>query len=315
MPDVDDTRLYSIGELARRTGLSVKTIRFYSDAGVVPPTDRTHAGYRLYDVEAVSRLELVRTLRELGAGLDEVRRVLGKETTLPQLAETHLSLVEEHMRLLRTRRAVLRAVVKQNSTTEEMRLMHKLAQMSDEERNRIIDEFWDEVTDGLDVNPEFVPWMRSAKPNLPEDPSTEQLEAWIELAELVQEPSFREAVRALNAEQARKRDTSAEDFSEEKVREFWAIQAEVTAAREAGTAPDSATGRELIDRFVARFPETAGDESGDVRNILADKFANHDPRMSRYWDLLATINGWPQPQSLAAADIEWLVAALRASSS
>jgi DNA-binding transcriptional MerR regulator len=45
----------SIGDLARRTGLSVKTIRWYSDQGLVPPAGRSAAGYRLYDVEALAR--------------------------------------------------------------------------------------------------------------------------------------------------------------------------------------------------------------------------------------------------------------------
>ena len=63
--------LYSIGELACRTGLPVRTIRFYSDIGVVPPTDRTSAGYRLYDIDALARLDLVRTLRDLGIDLGD----------------------------------------------------------------------------------------------------------------------------------------------------------------------------------------------------------------------------------------------------
>ena len=65
--------LYSIGELARRTGLTVKAIRFYSDRGIVPPTDRSPAGYRRYGIDAVARLDLVRTLRDLGLDLPTIR--------------------------------------------------------------------------------------------------------------------------------------------------------------------------------------------------------------------------------------------------
>lgn len=61
--------VFTIGELAKRTGLPVKTIRFYSDEGLLPRTDRTHSGYRLYDIKAMARLELVKTLRGLGLGL------------------------------------------------------------------------------------------------------------------------------------------------------------------------------------------------------------------------------------------------------
>lgn len=45
---MDDTTLHPIGELARRTGVPVRTIRFYSDTGVVVPAGRSPAGYRLY---------------------------------------------------------------------------------------------------------------------------------------------------------------------------------------------------------------------------------------------------------------------------
>ncbi len=53
----------------------MSAIRFYADEGVVPPTGLTEGGFRQYDVQAVARLELVRTLRDSGAGLDDIRRV------------------------------------------------------------------------------------------------------------------------------------------------------------------------------------------------------------------------------------------------
>lgn len=315
MDDVNDTTRYTIGELARRTGLSVKTIRFYSDTGVVPPTDRTAAGYRQYDVTAVSRLELVRTLRELGAGLDEVKRVLARETTLAQLAGTHLGLLEEQMRVLRTRRAVLRAVVKLDRTTEEVRLMQELAKMSDEERNRIIDEFWDEVGSevGLNVNPEFIEWMRSAKPNLPDDPSTEQLEAWIELAALVQDEDFRATVRALYREQSDRRDAGEVMIEQDDAPKWWAITDAAKVASGSGVAPDSAEASALVDRLIALGTEQWNrPDTPEFRREMADHYEAHDSRLSRYWELLATINDWPQ-HPVTDEQTSWLAAALRAS--
>ncbi|MGP4021484.1 MerR family transcriptional regulator [Saccharopolyspora sp. 5N708] len=313
---MDDTVRYTIGELARRTGLSVKTIRFYSDSGVVPPTDRTAAGYRRYDVTAVSRLELVRTLRELGAGLDEVQRVLARETTLSQLANTHLELLEEQMRLLQTRRAVLRAVVKLNRSTEEARLMHKLAQMSDEERNRLIDEFWDEVSANLNLQPGFTEWLREAKPNLPADPSAEQLEAWIELAELVQDQGFRRAVRALYQEHSDRRDAgeSMAGPKPEDAQKWWAVTDEARLAAASGTSPTSAEARALADRLTALASAEWGQpDTADFRRSLADDYETRtDERISRYWELLATINNWPQHPTTAKAT-HWLAKALRAS--
>jgi DNA-binding transcriptional MerR regulator len=52
-----DAELFSIGQLAARTGLTSRTIRFWSDAGLVPPAGRSAGGYRLYDAEAVARLD------------------------------------------------------------------------------------------------------------------------------------------------------------------------------------------------------------------------------------------------------------------
>jgi DNA-binding transcriptional MerR regulator len=70
-----DGALFTIGQLARRTGVPTRTVRFWSDAGLVPPASRSASGYRLYDAAAVARLDLIRTLRELGLGLDVVAAV------------------------------------------------------------------------------------------------------------------------------------------------------------------------------------------------------------------------------------------------
>ncbi|MET0864472.1 MAG: MerR family transcriptional regulator, partial [Nakamurella sp.] len=71
-----------IGAVSERTGLTVKTIRFYSDQAIVPSTYRDHAGRRMYDADSVARLTLVRTLRELGMDLSTIKRVLDHELSL-----------------------------------------------------------------------------------------------------------------------------------------------------------------------------------------------------------------------------------------
>lgn len=75
-----DGDLYGIGALARRTGVSVRTLRFWCDSGVVPATTRSAAGHRLYDDRAMARVELVATLRKLGLGLRDIRAVLEDRT-------------------------------------------------------------------------------------------------------------------------------------------------------------------------------------------------------------------------------------------
>ncbi|WP_326838096.1 MerR family transcriptional regulator [Amycolatopsis rhabdoformis] len=312
------TAVFTIGELSRRTGLPVKTIRFYSDEGLLPPTERTDAGYRLYDAHALARLELVRTLRELGLGLADVARVLERESSVRDLAVRHVEALDEQIRRLRLRRAVLRAVAKRDSELEEVKLMNRLAQMSDEERKRLVDEFWAEMSEGLDVDPEFYERMRSAKPDLPDDPSPEQLEAWLEFAELIQDPDFRRLIRGMSerhsADREADRDAGASTEVMQAQRDHWfAWSASARTALDAGAGPDSAQGRELADA-IATASAGAGDDPADpaFRRALADKFASGgDPRAERYWQLLAVINGWP-PIPSAQPEVGFILAALRA---
>ncbi|HEY1522225.1 MAG TPA: MerR family transcriptional regulator, partial [Solirubrobacteraceae bacterium] len=100
----------TIGELARRTGLTVRTLRFYADAGVLPEQSRSESGYRLFGPDAVARGRLLRTLRELGVGLEDVRRVLAAEISLPDIAARHARALDAQIQTLRLQRAVLRAV-------------------------------------------------------------------------------------------------------------------------------------------------------------------------------------------------------------
>src|SRR5690606_2265212 len=130
--------LFTIGEIASRTGLSTRTVRFWSDEGIVPETTRSATGYRLYDAEAVARLDLVKTLRELGLDLDKVREVLHRQATVADVAAAHVRALDAEIRTLKVRRAVLRSVAHRNSSTEEMRFMHKLAKLSATERQRLL---------------------------------------------------------------------------------------------------------------------------------------------------------------------------------
>ena len=59
----NDGPLLTIGELARSVGVPVRTIRFWSDSGLVPQASRTDGDRRLYDPACVAQLELVMTLR------------------------------------------------------------------------------------------------------------------------------------------------------------------------------------------------------------------------------------------------------------
>jgi DNA-binding transcriptional MerR regulator len=307
------TATFTIGELARRTGLPVKTIRFYSDEGLLPPTERTDAGYRLYDARAMARLELVRTLRELGLGLADVSAVLSRSSTVGELANRHVEALDEQIRRLRLRRAVLRAVAKRDSEPEEVKLMNRLASMSDEERKRLVDEFWDEMVAGLEVDEEFYRRMRAGKPELPDDPTPEQLEAWIEFAEMVQDPDFRALIRRMSETQAQQiKDGTFQQPADAWQQNWPGWIARAQEAVEAGESPTSEAGQTLAAEIAAATARPDQDPaSPEFRTEMADRFAmSGDPRAERYWQLLATINGWP-PVPTAQPAVQFMIAALR----
>ncbi|WP_373693401.1 MerR family transcriptional regulator [[Mycobacterium] burgundiense] len=65
-----------IGAVAARTALSIKTIRYYDEVGLVVPSARSTGGFRLYTAADVDRLLSIRRMKPLGFSLDEMRRLL-----------------------------------------------------------------------------------------------------------------------------------------------------------------------------------------------------------------------------------------------
>lgn len=294
--------LLTIGQLARRSGVPVRTIRFWSDEGVLPETDRTTANYRRYDARAVARLDLVRTLRELGLGLDDVRGVLERRRSVEDVAAAHVRAIDTQIRALRTQRAVCTLLAQGAPSTRKVTLMNDLARLSAADRQQLIDEFVDATFAGTDPDAPgagIATGMRTMPVELPDDPTTEQVQAWVELAELVAEPSFRARVR----EMATAGSTAAagpQQFDPAPVVEH------AGAALAEGIAPDSPRAGEVLDLIVPPGLDAAG------RAALADTIATFtDRRVERYWELLGTLNGWaPFPSSVP--QFEWTIAALRA---
>jgi MerR family copper efflux transcriptional regulator len=63
---------YHIAEVARRTGFTTPTLRYYEEIGLLPPAERTPAGYRLYDDRSIERLTFIARTKQLGCTLEEI---------------------------------------------------------------------------------------------------------------------------------------------------------------------------------------------------------------------------------------------------
>lgn len=107
-----------IGKVARNTGVSIDTIRFYEREGLLPPPRRRASGYRDYDHGAVIRLTFIRRAKDLGFPLDEIRELLALSTDhvhgvrgVKQRAESRLMALDDRIRELERVRSGLKHLI------------------------------------------------------------------------------------------------------------------------------------------------------------------------------------------------------------
>lgn len=182
--------------------------------------------------------------------------------------------------------------------------MNNLARASAQERRQIIEDFIAEVFAGLDADPQLKDKLRLAPPELPQEPTAEQVDAWVELADLVRNPGFRRRMRTMAEYHAQGR-AQGGPAAQEGVSERFTQKVTHLAgdARARGITPDSPEAAEVVDRLL----EGAGPaRRAYIRQRLQ---AGLDSQSERYHHLLAVING-EQPRPSRATDLAWLMAAI-----
>jgi MerR family transcriptional regulator, copper efflux regulator len=114
-----ESKALQIGEVAKQSTLSVKTIRYYTDIGLLEPqVRRSQSGYRLYTPEVLSRIAFIRRTQALGLSLTEIRDILEihDQGTLPcgqarQYLESKLADIEAQIRHLEILRSEVKGVL------------------------------------------------------------------------------------------------------------------------------------------------------------------------------------------------------------
>lgn len=294
----------TIGELSKRTGVSVKRLRFYSDEGLLPPAARSRSGYRLYTEAHVARIGLVRTLRDAGMSLEDIAGVLRRDVTLEQALAVRLAAVEAHITGLHRVASAIRMAIRSGATEEHLRRIMMVTRTSNDERRNVVKRFYEKVVEGLPADPQWVDGMIEAStPPLPASPTPAQLDAWVEAERLLAEPSYL-ACRRMNAA-----DVWGGKPTEAFLDAQFAALSTVKAARERGVASTSDEASELVARLVADIAAVTPDRDvGATRARLATKY---DPRGARYWELIAIIRGDDPPQRYD--DWRWFGEALASS--
>lgn len=117
----------SIGELSRRTGCNIETIRYYEQIGILPPALRRDNGFRRYDSGDAARLSFIRRARELGFTLDDIRGLLSLASVgdsenacaeARRIAAGHVAAIKTRIADLRAMERVLSEAVRQCDTGE-----------------------------------------------------------------------------------------------------------------------------------------------------------------------------------------------------
>lgn len=100
-----------VGELARRTGLSVRALHYYDEIGLLSPSQRSESGYRLYNRDDVALLQKIKSLQQLGLSLAEIRACLDRSgVSSRELIARHLARLDEQIKLLNSLRDRLKDI-------------------------------------------------------------------------------------------------------------------------------------------------------------------------------------------------------------
>jgi len=166
--------MMKVGTLARKTGLTVRTLHYYDEIGLLSPAHRSEAGYRLYSAVDVARLQRITSLRHLGFSLEAIRDCLDQPAFSPaRVVQLHLAHVKEKIKQQQQqqqRLEVLAAYLRtagevpvdkfiqtiqsitmtdQYYTPEQLETLHERAQAIGEERLRRYEAEWQELIDAV----------------------------------------------------------------------------------------------------------------------------------------------------------------------
>ncbi|MGY0489758.1 helix-turn-helix domain-containing protein [Streptomyces sp. WG-D5] len=299
---------WSIGELAERAGTTVKTVRFYSDNGLLPERSRSTGGHRRYGSDALDRLRLIRSLRGLGLPVPEVRRVVderaGAAGALEDAVAGRLRTLGSRMSALRWQEAALR-LVQECPPGERADRLRLVGSLDAPPSTAPLARFWRAWLPPRMPAASRTAFLDAAVPDPPREPTPAQVLAFARLCALVSrpcpptgEPTQPAAHRAAGAR-------------ESAVLYAGLAESYDLAARRMRVGAAPAPG-EALDCFVTTYANVAGHrDTPDFRRGLAGRLAA-DPRLDHYWDLVAelTAAGDTPPEPTPGAAHDWLLAAL-----
>jgi DNA-binding transcriptional MerR regulator len=289
---------WSIGELAERAGVTVKTVRFYSDRGLLPEEARSGGGHRRYGPEALDRLHLIRSLRTLDLPVPEVERILDQDDTLEDVVAGQLRRIGSRLTALRWQEAALR-LVQDCAPEERAARLRLIGAVPVPPSTAPLARFWRRwLPPRLPARLASV-IVEHSVPQLPEVPTPAQVLAFTRLHAFVTAP----CPGTGNGQPAAHRpDGGRPDVLYDGLVEAYALASPQLRAERAPRAG------EALDCFVSAYARSRGTrDTPAFRRGLSGQLAA-DPRIDHYWKLTAEVSASPDPTPGATHD--WLCAAL-----
>lgn len=301
-----ESSLMRIGEMARRAGVSVQTLRHYGALGLLLPSHVSESGYRYYSDADYARLELIRALRTVGLDLVTIGQLLQGRQALADTLALHLETLELQKQAIMRQQIVLQAALEVPEDLLLSRLHHLqlLAALDQHGRERFLSK-------QLGFDPETPRGSRAvweaAIMNIPEPESEAQLFAWLELAELVTDPGFQAALDAQLGVWAGADDAARQQWETVSQR----LMQRALQAVQAAEPTTGAAARVLVQEWLSALAEAEGGKVDDalVSKILK-QMTTSDPRFERYWQLIATLKSWPYDDRYVKAQ-RWLTESLQ----
>ncbi|WP_274918721.1 helix-turn-helix domain-containing protein [Streptomyces sp. WZ-12] len=301
---------WSIGELAQQAGVTVKTVRFYSDRGLLPEATRSTGGHRRYGPEALDRLRLIRSLRALDLPLPQVDRVLARDdpgtdpdTALQDALADQLNALGSQLTALRWREAALH-LLHDCTTAERADRLRLIGAMATPPNTTALARFWRHILPPRLPARLLSTILDEAIPQPPADPTPPQVLTFASLHAVVTNPH----VLDINICGPAPRPPSGPcrpAVLYEGLREAYELAATDVQTQQAPHAG------EALDCFVAAHaglrntPDTPA-----FRRQLSTQLAHiAHPLIDRYWQLAAEVPT-PSPKPTIGACDDWLRTAL-----
>lgn len=293
---MESEELFSIGELAKRCGVPVKTIRHYADEGVVPPSATSEAGYRMYTQADARRLAIVRNLRALGFSLEAISSMLDGTRDPQDVAALQLDLVQTQLRALERQRSILQAAATLRSREDVVRQLdaaYAAASLGAAEREHTLEQWLAKAQTTRTSEGGSAKIRSMVLDGLPKELSNEQLAAWVRLSALLDDPGLLETLRLQHQPFA---DVS---WSEEEQMAFGAGVMQILSETypllaDGATAADERV-QALAERYASHFARALGCEhdAGFPEWFAEYGRKTNDPRIERFWNDVATLRGTP----------------------